>query len=146
MEWETMRSMTAWLLLASVHQEPDPSQVTAPGSCAQVTRPGTMPRGTPNGDVGSNKEEGRLLAAAMDRANCRRVISMVVDFSVYRASAATAPVKDLRGAVISSLNAHPENILKQHADSFEVHASTTIRKRGTPTVERPRGDKSCGQA
>jgi hypothetical protein len=35
-----MRSITAWLLLASAHQEPVPSQVTAAGSCAQVTRPG----------------------------------------------------------------------------------------------------------
>ena len=48
MEGETMRSITAWLLLASAHQEPVPSHVTAAGSCAQVTRPGTMPRGTPS--------------------------------------------------------------------------------------------------
>ena len=71
-----MRSITAWLLLASAHQEPVPSQVTAAGSCAQVTRPGTTPRGTPNGDVGSNKEGPILLAAAIERANCRRVISI----------------------------------------------------------------------
>src|SRR5258708_22492357 len=77
MEPETMRSITAWLLLASVHQEPVPSQVTAAGSCAHVTRPGTTPRGTPSGEsVGSNKEEPMLLAAAIERANCRRVISI----------------------------------------------------------------------
>jgi hypothetical protein len=45
-----MRSIAAWLLLASVHQEPVPSQVTAAGSWAQVTRPGTTPRGTPSGE------------------------------------------------------------------------------------------------
>src|ERR1700677_2558657 len=77
MEPETMRSITAWLLLASVHQEPVPSHVTAVGSCAQVTRPGTTPRGTPSGaSVGSNREERMLLAAAIDMANCRRVISI----------------------------------------------------------------------
>src|SRR5271155_2137502 len=76
MDRETMRSITVWSLWASVHHEPVPSQLTAAGSCAQVTRPGTTPRGTPSGDVGSNKEEGRLLAAAIDRANCRRVISI----------------------------------------------------------------------
>src|SRR5271154_1755336 len=81
MEAETMRSITAWLLLASVHQEPVPSQVTAAGSCAQVTRPGTMPRGTPIGESWpSNKEEWRLAAAATDRANLRRVISILVLF------------------------------------------------------------------
>jgi hypothetical protein len=59
MDRETMRSITDWSLLASVHQEPVPSQVTAAGSCAQVTRPGTTPRGTPNGESGSNKEGRR---------------------------------------------------------------------------------------
>src|SRR5271155_823922 len=78
MERETMRSIKVWLLLASVHQEPVPSQVTAAGSCAQVTRPGTMPRGTPSGEsVGSNKEDPMLLAAAIERANRRRVISIL---------------------------------------------------------------------
>src|ERR1700740_1784029 len=78
MERETMRSITTWLLLASVHQAPVPSHVTAAGSCAQVTRPGTTPRGTPTGEsVGSNKEEPILLAAAIERANCRRVISIL---------------------------------------------------------------------
>jgi hypothetical protein len=56
---ETMRSITDWLFLASAHHEPVPSQVTAAGSCAQVTRPGTTPRGTPNGERGSNKEDRR---------------------------------------------------------------------------------------
>src|SRR5579862_6382345 len=74
-----MRSMTAWLLLASFHQEPVPSQVTAAGSCAHVTLPGTTPRGTPTGEsVGSKREERRVVAAAMDRANCRRVIAILV--------------------------------------------------------------------
>src|ERR1700738_1849304 len=77
MDWETMRSITDWSLWASVHQEPVPSQVTAAGSCAQVTRPGTTPRGTPNGEGGSNKRGRRQLAAAIDRANCRRVISIL---------------------------------------------------------------------
>src|SRR5579863_3033689 len=77
MELETMRSITDWLLLASVHQEPVPSQVTAFGSCAQVTRPGTTPRGTPSGEsVAPNREGPKLLAAAIERANCRRVISI----------------------------------------------------------------------
>src|ERR1700722_1985583 len=78
MERETIRSITAWLLLASAHQEPVPSQVTAAGSCAQVTLPGTTPRGIPKGEsVGSNREERMLLAAAIDKANCRRVISIL---------------------------------------------------------------------
>src|SRR5271168_1515267 len=85
MEPETMRSITAWLLLASVHQEPVPSQVTAAGPCAQVTRPGTTPRGTPSGEsVGSNKEEPILLAAAIERANWRRVISILYYSSEYK--------------------------------------------------------------
>ena len=63
-----MRSIAAWLLLASVHQEPVPSQVTAAGSWAQVTRPGTMPRGTPGGEsVDPNEEERMLLAAAIEK-------------------------------------------------------------------------------
>src|SRR3984893_15520909 len=83
-ERETMRSITVCLLLASIHQEPVPSQVTAAGSCAQVTRPGTTPRGTPNGEsVGSNKDERMLLAAAIERANCRRVISILSYSSTY---------------------------------------------------------------
>src|ERR1700760_4504290 len=78
MEPETIRSMTAWLLFASAHQEPVPSQVTAAGSCAQVTRPGMIPRGTPNGEsVGSKSEERKALVAAIDRANSRRVISIL---------------------------------------------------------------------
>src|SRR5579863_883741 len=77
MERETMRSITDWLFEASAHHEPVPSQVTAAGSCAQVTRPGTTPRGTPSGESGeANSEEGSVLAAATDRANCRRVISI----------------------------------------------------------------------
>src|ERR1700733_12490743 len=77
-EWETMRSMAAWLLLASVHQEPVPFQVTAAGSCAQVTRPGTTPRGMPTGEsVDANSEEGNVVAAARERVNCRRFISIL---------------------------------------------------------------------
>jgi hypothetical protein len=34
-EPETERSITDWSLLASVHQEPVPSHLTAAGSCAQ---------------------------------------------------------------------------------------------------------------
>jgi hypothetical protein len=42
---------------------------------AQVTRPGTTPWGTPSGEsVDPNKEERMLLAAAIERAKCRRVI------------------------------------------------------------------------
>src|SRR5258706_14545952 len=76
MDRETMRSITDWSLWASVHHEPVPSQVTAAGSCAQVTRPGTTPRGTPNGESGSDKEERPPSAAARDRGNCRGVISI----------------------------------------------------------------------
>src|SRR5579864_2969590 len=77
MELETMRSITDWLLLASVHQDPVPSQVTAAGSRTQVTRPGATPRGTPRGESGeANSDEGKVPAAATDRANCRRVISI----------------------------------------------------------------------
>src|SRR6266404_2061637 len=76
MDRETIRSITDCSLLASVHQEPVPSQVTAAESCAQVTRPGTTPRGTPIGEGGPNKRGRRQLAAAIDRANCRRVISI----------------------------------------------------------------------
>jgi hypothetical protein len=71
--------------LASAHQEPVPSQVTAAGSCAQVTRPGTTPRGTPSGEsVLPNNEEPMLLAAAIERANCRRVISILTNSSAYK--------------------------------------------------------------
>src|SRR5579872_1831652 len=74
-----MRSITAWLLLASFHQEPVPSHATAAGSCAQVTLPGTTPRGTPTGEsVGSKREERKVVAAAIDRANCRRVIPILI--------------------------------------------------------------------
>src|SRR4029077_10849447 len=77
MERETMRSMTAWSLLESFHQEPVPSQLTAAGSCTHVTLPGTTPRGTPTGEsVGLKREERKVVAAAIDRANCRRVISI----------------------------------------------------------------------
>src|ERR1700723_2324374 len=76
-EWETMRSITAWLLFVSIHQEPVPFHVTAAGSCAQVTRPGTTPRGMPTGEsVNANSEEGNGVAAARDRVNCRRVMSI----------------------------------------------------------------------
>src|ERR1700739_4327215 len=78
MDRETMRSITDCSLWASVHQEPAPSQVTAAGSCAQVTRPETTPRGTPNGESGSNKEGRREVAAAGGRANCRRVKSIFI--------------------------------------------------------------------
>src|ERR1700733_10153584 len=78
MDRETMRSITDWSLWASVHHEPVPSQVTAAGSCAQVTRPGTTPRGTPNGESGSNKERRREVAAARAKANCRRVMSILI--------------------------------------------------------------------
>src|SRR5882724_4264918 len=94
MDREIMRSITDWLLLSSVHQEPVPSQVTAAGSCAQVTRPGTRPRGTPNGESGSNNEDRRLAAAARDRANCRRVISILT---------CSSPQKILRRPRVSCL-------------------------------------------
>src|SRR4029077_2847382 len=84
MDRETMRSIKAWLLLASFHHEPVPSQVTAAGSCAQVTRPGMTPRGTPNGESGLNKEGGRDVAAARARANCRRVISILTCSSTHK--------------------------------------------------------------
>jgi hypothetical protein len=42
-EREILRSMTAWLLMSSFHQGPVPPQVTAAGSCAHVTLPGTTP-------------------------------------------------------------------------------------------------------
>src|ERR1700731_4419865 len=117
MERETMRSITDWWLLASVHHDPVPSQVTAAGSCAQVTRPGMMPRGTPNGEsVGSNKEERMLVAAAIERANCRRVIS--IRGSLGNKSRASSAVED----------------------GFSMFALTGGRKRGTPMTERPRGD------
>lgn len=74
-----MRSITPRLLFASTHQEPVSSHVTAAGSCAQVTRPETTPRGTPSGKSGSNQEEPMLLAAGIERANSRRVISTLSD-------------------------------------------------------------------
>ena len=68
-----MRSITAWLLLASVHQERVPAQVTAAGSCTRVTRRRTTPRGIPSREsVDANSEERNVVAAAMDRVNCRR--------------------------------------------------------------------------
>src|ERR1700744_162836 len=77
-EWETMRSITAWLLFVSIHQEPVPFHITAAGSCAQVTRPGTSPRGMPTGEsVDANSEEGNVVAAARDKVNSRRFISML---------------------------------------------------------------------
>src|SRR5271170_2866195 len=83
-----MRSMTAWLLLSSFHQDPVPSQVTADGSCAHVTRPGTTPRGTPSGESWGSKRDDRMpLAAAIERANCRRVISILSYSSVYESYA-----------------------------------------------------------
>src|SRR5580692_12775758 len=86
MERDTMRSTAAWLVLASCHQEPVPSQVTAAGSCAQVTRPGTIPRGTPNGEsVGPNGEERKVPLAASERASCRRVsFILLVPLSIVR--------------------------------------------------------------
>ena len=76
MDRHTMPSIADWLLLASVHREPVPSQVTAAGSCAQVTRPGITPRATPNGERGSKREGLRVAAVAIDKANCLRVISI----------------------------------------------------------------------
>src|SRR5260370_11320782 len=84
MDRETMRSITDWSLLASAYQEPVPSHFTAAGSCAQVTRPGMTPRGTPNGERGSNKEDGKQLAAAIASANCRRVISILTCSSTHK--------------------------------------------------------------
>src|SRR5580698_3752342 len=74
-----MLSITSWLLCASFHQEAVPSQVTAAGSCAQVTLPGTTPQGTPMGEsVGSKSEERKVVAAAIDRVNCRRIIPILI--------------------------------------------------------------------
>src|SRR5271156_5576783 len=96
MERETMRPIAAWLLLASAHQEPVPSQVTAAGSCAQVTRPGMMPRGTPSGEsVDPNKEEPMLLAAAIERANSRRVIAILSYSSVNESYVPSAVVNGI---------------------------------------------------
>src|ERR1700733_7403503 len=77
-EGETMRPITACLLFVSIHQEPVPFHVTAAGSCAQVTRPGTTPRGMHTGEsVDANSEEGNVVAAARERVNCRRFISIL---------------------------------------------------------------------
>src|ERR1700733_3948020 len=115
MDRDTMRSITDWSLWASVHHEPVPSQVTAAGSCAQVTRPGTTPRGTPNGEsVGSNRKEPMVLAAAIERANCRRVISILSYSSVDESCVPSASVNGSRHAVISCLPLLLANILKAH--------------------------------
>src|ERR1700733_10915734 len=101
MERETMLSIATLLLLASAHQEPVPSQVTAAGSCAHVTRPGMMPRGTPRGESGgSNNEERKALAAAIDRANSRRVISICDCSFVKKTCARYALVNGSRRAHI----------------------------------------------
>src|ERR1700729_4231753 len=93
MERETILSIAAWLLLASVHQEPVPSQVTAAGSCAQVALPGTTPRGIPSGEsVGANKEERRLVAAAIESATCRRAPSSLGCPSVRRIEKSGTPI------------------------------------------------------
>jgi len=114
-----MRSITAWLLLASVHQEPVPSQVTAAGSCAQVTRPGRIPRGTPNGEsVGSNKEEPRALVAAIERANCRRVISIVDCFSVYRSRVSSAVVNGSKNRMSAHSGAPPRSLWGCEANRY----------------------------
>src|ERR1700679_2665131 len=115
MERETMRSIAAWLLLASTHQEPVPSQVTAAGSCAQVTRPGTTPRGTPSGEsVGSNKEEPMLLAAAIDRANSRRVISICGCSFVNNKLCASSPVirKLANDEIVQGIRVSPQLIVR----------------------------------
>src|SRR5580658_4519933 len=118
MDRETMRSTTDWSLLASVHQEPVPSQVTAAGSCAQVTRPGTTPRATPNGERGSNNEDRRLAAAAIDRANCLRVISILIGSSVHKSWGC------------------PGVTLPESAETLVV-VSSTVRFAGTPTLNCP---------
>src|SRR5579864_3394688 len=99
-----MRSMTAWLLLASFHQEPVPSQVTAAGSCAHVTLPGTTPRGIPTGvSVGSKREERKVVAAAIDRANCRRVIPILIPpHKSYVYSGSFFPSRKTGGALTDS--------------------------------------------
>src|SRR5260370_26461391 len=40
--------------------------------------------GTPNGERGSNKEDGKQLAAAIASANCRRVISILICSSTHK--------------------------------------------------------------
>src|SRR5690349_9042919 len=120
MDRETMPSITDWSLWASVHHEPVPSQVTAAGSCAQVTRPGTTPRGTPNGESGSNKEGRRYVEAARARANCRRVMSILTcssrtksygcaDHLPESAETAAAPSQTARSCVADRQLQHPVN-------------------------------------
>src|SRR5258705_2099457 len=77
------------------------SQATAFASCAQVTRPGITPRGTPIGEGGPNKRGRRQLAAAIDRANCRRVISISTCSSNYEAGIKLGPRSSNRSRVIS---------------------------------------------
>src|ERR1700735_3066153 len=118
MERETVRSIAAWLLLASAHQEPVPSHVTAAGSWAQVTRPGTTPRGTPSGEsVDPNKEERMLLAAAIERAKCRRVI-FICGYSF-------------------SIN----HVFRDAIEGLETRVCLSLREdlSGTTMVVRPRG-------
>ena len=137
-----MRSIAAWLLLASFHQEPVPSQVTAAGSCAHVTRPGTIPRGTPNGESGgSNSEDRKALVAAIERAKSRRVISMAVDFSVYESSVQTAPVKGSRRAVGPKFVVLSHKVgtdgCRQGATNFHPYAS--VSKKEMPASVYPEG-------
>src|SRR5580693_2734194 len=56
-EREIMRSMTPWLLMSTFHQGPVPPQVTAAGSCAQVTLPGTTPLEHPREKAWVQKEK-----------------------------------------------------------------------------------------
>src|SRR5258708_9552268 len=126
MDRDTMRSITDCSLWASVHQELVPSQVTAAGSCVQVTRPGTTPRGTPNGESGSNNEDRRLAAAARDRANCRRVIS-IFDL-LLSAKNLTAPTGQLPEAAETAVVASPPG-----RPSFEIVRCIRRRPR---TVQR----------
>src|ERR1700760_3739036 len=96
-----MRSITVWLLLASAHQEPVPFQVTAAGSCAQVTRPGTTPRGIPSGDsVDANSEERNVVAAARDRANFRRVIPILAYSSELKLLPVSVPLREQTAAAL----------------------------------------------
>src|SRR5579859_2570980 len=110
-----MRSITDWLLLASVHHEPVPSQVIAVGSCAHVTRPGATPRGTPNGERGSNREGRSKLAAATEKANCRRVIPILEMLLIY---------KEFR--VTAQFNSQPERAPIERTSRL-VYASGTFR-------------------
>src|SRR5580692_2672138 len=125
MERETMRSIAAWLLLASAHQEPVPSQVTAAGSWAQVTRPGTTPRGTPSGEsVDPNKEERMLLAAAIERAKCRRVVFICgYSFSINHVFGGAIERLELR--VCPSLR---EDLRKWNDHGSAPHSEAVLRK------------------